>query len=73
MDRGNPLDGSGTGDTRTAGRIERRGMHMLLSLLAFEVRVITRYQQNPFDLRPPKAMRMRRKSGEVDHMLLLDL
>lgn len=35
-DRGNPLDGSGTGDTRT-------------------VRVITRYQQNPFDLRPPKT------------------
>eukprot|EP00434_Breviolum_minutum_P007151 symbB.v1.2.006312.t1/scaffold354.1/size221495/7 len=35
-DRGNPLDGTGTGDTRT-------------------VRVITRYQQNPFDLRPPKT------------------
>eukprot|EP00913_Durusdinium_trenchii_P033803 g31642.t1 len=36
VDRGNPLDGTGTGDTRT-------------------VRVITRYQVNPFDLRPPKT------------------
>ena len=64
-DRGNPLDGTGTGDTRTVWNL--KFVMQLISYISSyhfhsfpvktpsEVRVITRYQQNPFDLRPPKA------------------